>query len=152
MWLLSSSSSSSSSVVSSSSQSAEIAAKRDGGTYLPAGWWAHHHAGCSPHLNDDDNVVVVRRVRCPSSLRFRRRRRASDVVGSLEFSGAVAEYGPDCRKRVPTGAPVVALPLLRGSGGVDPVGLSAAAPGAYAEQVLVQESMMMPVTNGLPVG
>jgi threonine dehydrogenase-like Zn-dependent dehydrogenase len=33
---------------------------------------------------------------------------------------------------------------------VDPTGLSAGAPGAYAEQVLVQEAMMLPVPNGLP--
>ena len=65
-----------------------------------------------------------------------------------EFSGAVAEYGPGCRK-VPAGAPVVALPLLRGAQGIDPIGLSPDAPGAYAEQVLVQESMMLPVPNGL---
>ena len=33
--------------------------------------------------------------------------------------------------------------------GVDTTGLSQHAPGAYAEQLLVQESMMMPVPNGL---
>src|SRR5918996_299628 len=43
----------------------------------------------------------------------------------------------------------VALPLLRGSGGVDAIGLSAHAPGAYADQLLVEESLMMPVPNGL---
>ena len=48
----------------------------------------------------------------------------------------------------PTGSPVVALPLLRGDGGVDTVGLSMHAPGAYADQLLVEESMMMPVPNG----
>ena len=47
-------------------------------------------------------------------------------------------------------AVVVALPLQRGAKGIDPTGLSADAPGAYAEQVLVQESHMMPVPNGLP--
>src|SRR4051794_39947903 len=71
------------------------------------------------------------------------------IVFGHEFSGAVAEYGPGCRKDVPTGAPVVALPLLRGPQGVDTTGLSASAPGAYAEQLLVQESMMLPVPNGL---
>jgi threonine dehydrogenase-like Zn-dependent dehydrogenase len=50
---------------------------------------------------------------------------------------------------VPTGTPVVALPLIRGQQGVDAVGLSSHAPGAYAEQLLVQESLMMPVPNGL---
>jgi threonine dehydrogenase-like Zn-dependent dehydrogenase len=39
--------------------------------------------------------------------------------------------------------------LLRNAGGVHPTGLSAAAPGAYAEQVLVQEALMLPVPNGL---
>src|SRR3954469_13680375 len=71
------------------------------------------------------------------------------VVFGHEFSGAVAEYGPGTKRSVPTGAPVVALPLIRGPRGVDPVGLSSAAPGGYAEQVLVQESMMLPVPNGL---
>jgi threonine dehydrogenase-like Zn-dependent dehydrogenase len=71
------------------------------------------------------------------------------VVFGHEFSGEVAEYGPGCAKQVPTGTPVVALPLIRGPKGVDTVGLSVHAPGAYAEQLLVQESMMLPVPNGL---
>jgi threonine dehydrogenase-like Zn-dependent dehydrogenase len=44
---------------------------------------------------------------------------------------------------------VVALPLIRADSGVDTIGLSSHAPGAYAEQVLIQESMMLPVPNGL---
>ena len=39
--------------------------------------------------------------------------------------------------------------MVRGPRGVDPVGLSAQAPGAYAEQVIAQESMMLAVPNGL---
>jgi threonine dehydrogenase-like Zn-dependent dehydrogenase len=71
------------------------------------------------------------------------------VVFGHEFSGAVAEHGPGCRRGVPSGTPVVALPLLRGSTGVDTLGLSVHAPGAYAEQLLVEESLMLPVPNGL---
>jgi threonine dehydrogenase-like Zn-dependent dehydrogenase len=71
------------------------------------------------------------------------------VVFGHEFCGAVREYGPGCRQRVPMGAPVVALPLLRAGGEVLASGLSAAAPGAYAEQTLVQESLMFEVPNGL---
>jgi len=71
------------------------------------------------------------------------------VVFGHEFSGTVAEYGPGTRRPLPTGTPVVALPLLRTAQGIDTVGLSTAAPGAYAEQLLVQESMMMEVPNGL---
>jgi threonine dehydrogenase-like Zn-dependent dehydrogenase len=73
-----------------------------------------------------------------------------EIVLGHEFCGVVAEYGAGCRKKVPTGTPVVALPLLRRDGAVHPVGLSAAAPGAYAEQLVVEESMMLPIPNGLP--
>jgi threonine dehydrogenase-like Zn-dependent dehydrogenase len=71
------------------------------------------------------------------------------IVFGHEFSGSVAEYGPGCGGKLPTGTPVVAVPLVRGAQGIDAVGLSAHAPGAYAEQLIVQESMMMAVPNGL---
>jgi threonine dehydrogenase-like Zn-dependent dehydrogenase len=71
------------------------------------------------------------------------------IVFGHEFCGRVAEYGPRARKKLPTGSTVVALPLIRGSQGVDTIGLSAHAPGAYAEQLIVQEALMMPVPNGL---
>jgi threonine dehydrogenase-like Zn-dependent dehydrogenase len=71
------------------------------------------------------------------------------VVFGHEFAGEVAEYGPGCKAKVPTGTPVVALPLIRGERGIDTVGLSVHAPGAYAEQVIAQESLMLPVPNGL---
>jgi threonine dehydrogenase-like Zn-dependent dehydrogenase len=72
------------------------------------------------------------------------------VVFGHEFSGEVAEYGTGCKGDLQTGTPVVALPLVRGGGGVDAIGLSAYAPGGYAEQLIAQESMMLPVPNGLP--
>jgi threonine dehydrogenase-like Zn-dependent dehydrogenase len=72
------------------------------------------------------------------------------VVFGHEFSGEIAEYGPGCASKAPTGTPVVALPLIRGERGIDPIGLSAHAPGAYAEQLIAQESLMLPVPNGLP--
>jgi threonine dehydrogenase-like Zn-dependent dehydrogenase len=71
------------------------------------------------------------------------------VVFGHEFCGSVAEYGPKT-KGVPTGTPVVALPLLRGEPGtVDTTGLSQHAPGAYAEQMLVEQALMLPVPNAL---
>ena len=76
-------------------------------------------------------------------------RLSQPVVFGHEFSGEVAEYGTKTRGKVPTGTPVVALPMVRGPHGVDTTGLSQHAPGAYAEQVLVQESLMLPVPNGL---
>ncbi|QBS41927.1 zinc-binding dehydrogenase [Nocardia sp. CS682] len=76
-------------------------------------------------------------------------RSGQSVVLGHEFSGAVVDYGPGCRKRWRTGTPVVALPIVRHGEKPQLTGLSAAAPGAYAEQVIVQESMTLPVPNGL---
>ncbi|HSV39119.1 MAG TPA: zinc-binding dehydrogenase [Nocardioidaceae bacterium] len=76
-------------------------------------------------------------------------RKSQSVVLGHEFSGRVIGYGPGTRKRERTGRTVVAMPLLRNGGQVHPTGLSVGAPGAYAEQVLVQESLMFPVPNGL---
>lgn len=75
---------------------------------------------------------------------------ADPVVYGHEFCGEVAEYGPKTKATVPEGTPVVALPILRNGDVVDTTGLSVHAPGAYAEQLLVEQSMMMPVPNGLP--
>ncbi len=71
------------------------------------------------------------------------------VVFGHEFSGAVGEYGTGCRQELPVGTHVVALPLMRRQGTPHATGLSLAAPGGYAERVLVQEALMMPVPNGL---
>jgi threonine dehydrogenase-like Zn-dependent dehydrogenase len=79
-------------------------------------------------------------------------RSTEPLVFGHEFSGTVAEYGPKTRGTLPTGTPVVAVPLVRAGagGGVDAIGLSQHAPGAYAEQLIVQEPLMMEVPNGLP--
>ncbi|MFI9506845.1 zinc-binding dehydrogenase [Nocardia sp. NPDC052566] len=76
-------------------------------------------------------------------------RSSQSVVLGHEFSGEIAEYGPGCRRRWTSGTPVVALPIVRQAKQPQLVGLSAAAPGGYAEQVVVQESMTLPVPNGL---
>ena len=72
-----------------------------------------------------------------------------EVVFGHEFCGEVVARGPGCRGTAPEGTPVVAVPIVRGPDGVHPMGLSAKAPGAYAEQVLVEESLAFPVPNGL---
>lgn len=67
------------------------------------------------------------------------------VVMGHEFTGTVADHGPRTNKRVKVGQPVVALPILQTPGGVHLTGLSAQAAGGYAEQVLVNESLMFEV-------
>lgn len=72
-----------------------------------------------------------------------------EVVFGHEFFGVIAEHGSKTRRSSPAGTPVVAMPLLRRGGEVHALGLSAAAPGAYAEQMLVEKSLALPVPNGL---
>jgi threonine dehydrogenase-like Zn-dependent dehydrogenase len=73
-----------------------------------------------------------------------------EIVFGHEFCGAVVAHGPGCRKAHPEGTPVVAVPIRRRGEEVHAIGLSAAAPGAYAEQLVVEESLTVPVPNGLP--
>jgi threonine dehydrogenase-like Zn-dependent dehydrogenase len=72
-----------------------------------------------------------------------------EVVFGHEFCGEVVEHGPGCRGSTATGTPVVAMPVLRRGDEVHGIGLSAKAPGAYAEQLVVEESLAVPVPNGL---
>ena len=74
------------------------------------------------------------------------RSRSSSATSSAARSRSTAPGAGRARR---PGRDVVALPLLRGSHGVDTVGLSVHAPGGYAEQMIVEESLMMPVPNGL---
>jgi threonine dehydrogenase-like Zn-dependent dehydrogenase len=76
-------------------------------------------------------------------------RAAQSVVLGHELAGRVLEHGPGTRRRESAGQVVVAMPLIRHAGRVHPVGLSKDAPGAFAEQVLVQESLMIPVPDSL---
>jgi threonine dehydrogenase-like Zn-dependent dehydrogenase len=76
-------------------------------------------------------------------------RLSDEVILGHEFAGEIVEHGPGCRKTSATGTPVVAFPLLRRDRAVHPIGLSASAPGAYAEQLVVEESLTLPVPNGL---
>jgi threonine dehydrogenase-like Zn-dependent dehydrogenase len=76
-------------------------------------------------------------------------RSSQPLVFGHEFSAEIAEYGPGTKRQIPTGTPVVALPLIRGAHGVDTIGLSVHAPGAYAEQLLAQEALVLAVPNAL---
>jgi threonine dehydrogenase-like Zn-dependent dehydrogenase len=71
------------------------------------------------------------------------------VVMGHEFCGEIVDYGPGTRKDLRRGTPVVALPLLRRGKDVHAIGLSTMAPGAYAEQLVVEQSLTLAVPNGL---
>lgn len=77
--------------------------------------------------------------------------KASDeVVFGHEFCGEILDYGPRTRGKLKPGTVVCAIPLLRNGRDIDLLGLSARSAGAYAEQVIVDEALMVPVPNGLP--
>ena len=71
------------------------------------------------------------------------------VIMGHEFVGKVLAFGAKSRRKIDAGTPVVALPLRRSGPDLHAIGLSQSAPGAYAEQVLVEESLMFALPNGL---
>ncbi|MEB3021448.1 zinc-binding dehydrogenase [[Mycobacterium] crassicus] len=71
------------------------------------------------------------------------------VVFGHEFCGEVLDYGPGTRKAPRAGTRVVAVPLLRQGKDIHAMGLSVSAPGSYAEQMVVEQSLALPVPNGL---
>lgn len=71
------------------------------------------------------------------------------VVFGHEFCCEVLEHGPDCERKIKVGTRIVAQPLLRNGDDIDMAGLSLKATGAYAERMLLQESALVPVPNGL---
>ena len=97
---------------------------------------ARHHG--------DDVADAAAKVGLTDLMRCR-----DEVVLGHEFSGQVLDYGRQTHRRWKPGTPVVALPLLRTNGTPGMTGLSPNAPGAYAERVVVQESMTMPIPSGL---
>jgi threonine dehydrogenase-like Zn-dependent dehydrogenase len=72
-----------------------------------------------------------------------------EVVFGHEFCGEVVDHGPGTRKAPRSGTPVVALPMLRRGKEVHGIGLSTMAPGAYAEQLVVEQSLALAIPNGL---
>ncbi|WP_370246468.1 zinc-binding dehydrogenase [Nocardioides sp.] len=76
-------------------------------------------------------------------------RPADAVVMGHEFCGEIDDVGPGAGRWRKVRGPVVAMPLLRRDGRVHLTGLTTTAPGGYAEQVLVQDSLAFEVPNGL---
>jgi threonine dehydrogenase-like Zn-dependent dehydrogenase len=99
---------------------------------------ARHHA--------DEQADVLAEAGYPDLARSHQQ-----VVFGHEFCGEIAEYGAGTKRKFPVGTPVVAMPLRRRGDEVHAIGLSAKAPGAYAERVLVEESLMFPIPNGLSI-
>ncbi len=73
-----------------------------------------------------------------------------ELVFGHEFCGEVIDYGPGSKKSVKPGSRVCVVPMIQHGAEIDAIGLAVRSPGAFAERVLVDEAMMMPIPNGLP--
>jgi threonine dehydrogenase-like Zn-dependent dehydrogenase len=72
------------------------------------------------------------------------------IVFGHEFVGRVAAYGPGTRAQWKPGTRIVGLPIVRHGDDAHAVGFDTAAPGAYAEQVVLQEAFTFPVPENVP--
>jgi threonine dehydrogenase-like Zn-dependent dehydrogenase len=66
-----------------------------------------------------------------------------------EFCCEVLDFGPGCARKVKPGTRVVSQPMLRVGREIHITGLSPVATGGFAERMLLQESALVPVPNGL---
>ena len=77
---------------------------------------------------------------------------ARDLVMGHEFSGRIAEFGPDLddapARTLKVGDIVVAHPVIRDRGGFRSVGYSNDYPGAYSERVVVEANGLLAVPEG----
>ena len=105
---------------------------------------------CGSDLHAKDHADQLTDVMAEIGYRDFMRGDTPTVMGH-EFAGVIAERGPKTPKALKQGMAVVSFPLVRSHGAVQLTGLSPLAPGAYAEQVLVEASLTFPVPNGLSV-
>jgi threonine dehydrogenase-like Zn-dependent dehydrogenase len=66
-----------------------------------------------------------------------------------EICCEVVDYGPGSRRKLAAGTRVVAPPVVRWGAEIDMAGLSPRSNGGYAEAMLLDELVLMPVPNGL---
>src|SRR5262249_50986587 len=72
-----------------------------------------------------------------------------EIVMGHEFCGEVLDHGPGTKNATAAGTHVVSLPILRRGAEVHAIGLSEKAPGAYAEHIVVEDSLTFAVPNGI---
>lgn len=74
---------------------------------------------------------------------------AADMVFGHEFSAEILDHGPDTKGTLKAGTRVVSMPILFGPKGAETIGYSNRFPGGFAEQMVLQEDLLLPVPNGL---
>lgn len=72
-----------------------------------------------------------------------------DLVMGHEFCAEILDYGPDTARSLPVGTRVCSMPTLLRQGEVAALGFSHDVPGGYAERMVLNEALLLPVPNGL---
>lgn len=74
---------------------------------------------------------------------------AQDLVMGHEFCAEILDHGPGTDRRLTAGTRVVSVPMAVGPLGPELIGFSTRYRGAFAERVVLTESLLLPVPNGL---
>ncbi len=72
-----------------------------------------------------------------------------DIVMGHEFCVEVVEHGENCARTLAPGTRACSIPILLGASGISTVGYSNDVPGGYAEYMVLNEALLLPVPNGL---
>jgi threonine dehydrogenase-like Zn-dependent dehydrogenase len=72
-----------------------------------------------------------------------------DVVMGHEFSAEILDYGVGCKKTLAPGTRVCAMPIGVVGNDVATVGYSNDLPGGFGERMVLQESLLVEIPNGL---
>lgn len=75
---------------------------------------------------------------------------SNDLVLGHEFCSEIVEFGPDTKQTFAIGQRVCAVPKIDAKQGENNIGVDVAAPGAYAEYMLLDEHRVLPVPQELP--
>lgn len=70
-------------------------------------------------------------------------------VPGHEYVGEVLDYGPGSQRKVKVGRRVTSVPIMRAGGAHKVVGFSHECPGGYGELMLLDETMLMEVSDSL---
>ena len=75
---------------------------------------------------------------------------SKDIVMGHEFCAEILDYGSGTRRSLAVGSRVCSMPFaIRGNGVIAAVGYSNDFPGGYGEQMVLEESLLVEVPNGL---
>ncbi len=74
---------------------------------------------------------------------------ARPFVPGHEYVGEVLDYGPGSDRRIKTGRRVTSVPVMRTGGSHSVIGFSHECPGGFGELMLLDETMLLEVSDGL---